>query len=138
MSRKGDIIMNRNGENSVRFEIIEEIGVITTHTTGWAKELNLVSWNGGTPKYDIRDWSPSRDRMSRGMTFTEEDMRRILELFRKRRGGKRAMSSEAVQVAEPAVSETVDTADVADAPDGAVADTIAAEESNAEAAEATF
>lgn len=130
--------MARNDENSVRFEIIEEIGVIATHNTGWAKELNLVSWNGGTPKYDIRDWSPSRDRMSRGMTFTEEDMRRILELFRKRRTGRRAMSSEAIQVAEPAASETVDTADVADAPDGAVADAIASEKLSSDAAEATF
>ena len=95
-------------EGSVRFEIIEEIGVITTHPTGWAKELNLVSWNGSTPKYDIRDWSLDRGRMSRGLTFQEEEIRRVLELFRKRRSDRRVMAREAVQVEEPVKSEEVD------------------------------
>lgn len=38
---------NRDFDREVTFEIVEEIGVIATHSTGWKKELNLVSWNGG-------------------------------------------------------------------------------------------
>ena len=40
------------------FDIVEKIGVIASYSTGWNKELNLVSWNGSAPKYDIRDWAP--------------------------------------------------------------------------------
>lgn len=77
-------------DRDVTFEIIEEIGIISTVETGWAKELNLVRWNGGVAKYDIREWDPSHQRMSRGITIKEEEMRRILELMRKRRAGARA------------------------------------------------
>ena len=76
-----------NGKDSGReisFDIVEEIGVLTTYTTGWSKELNLVSWNGGAPKYDIRDWSPDHSRMSRGVTLHEKEMRLILDLMRNR------------------------------------------------------
>ena len=44
--------------------------------------MNLVSWNGYDPKYDIRDWSPDHTRMTKGLTFTAEELgelRRILE-----------------------------------------------------------
>ena len=56
---------NRDFDREVTFEIVEEIGVIATHSTGWKKELNLVSWNDRAPKYDIRDWSAGmEDRRS--------------------------------------------------------------------------
>ena len=36
------------------------------------KEINVVAWNGGKPKIDVRDWNASHERMSRGITLTEE------------------------------------------------------------------
>ena len=45
--------------------------------TLWTKELNLVSWNGANPKYDIRDWSPDHQKLSKGITLTEAEMNRI-------------------------------------------------------------
>ena len=63
---------NRDFDREVTFEIVEEIGVIATHSTGWKKELNLVSWNGGQAKYDIRDWDPDHERMSRGIQVIAE------------------------------------------------------------------
>lgn len=81
--------MNGNLEREVRFDIVERIGVISIHSTGWRKELNLVSWNEGAPKYDIRDWSPDHERMSRGVTLHENEMRQIFDLMRKRRMGNR-------------------------------------------------
>ena len=78
----------------ITFEIVEEIGVISAHSTGWAKEINLVSWNGGQPKYDIREWSPAHDQMSRGITLNEKEMRLIIELLRRRtRSSMRRSSS---------------------------------------------
>ena len=64
---------------------MEHIGVLSTHSTGWNKELNLVSWNGGQPKYDIRDWDMAHEHMSRGVTLHEKEMRQIFELMKKRR-----------------------------------------------------
>lgn len=32
---------------------------------GWRKELNLVSWNGRPPKFDLRDWAPDHEKWER-------------------------------------------------------------------------
>ena len=32
-----------------------------------------MSWNDNDPKYDIRDWDPKHEKMSRGITLTEEE-----------------------------------------------------------------
>ncbi len=85
---------NRDFDREVTFEIVEEIGVIAAHSTGWKKELNLVSWNGGPAKYDIRDWDPSHSRMSRGVTLKEQEMRQIVDLLRHRRPHRRDREQE--------------------------------------------
>lgn len=85
---------NRDFDREVTFEIVEEIGVIATHSTGWKKELNLVSWNGVQAKYDIRDWDPGHSRMSRGVTLKEQEMRQIVELLRRRRPHRRDREQE--------------------------------------------
>ena len=85
---------NRDFDREVTFEIVEEIGVIATHSTGWKKELNLVSWNGGQAKYDIRDWDQGHSRMSRGVTLKEQEMRQIVELLRRRRPHRRDREQE--------------------------------------------
>lgn len=38
----------------IAYEIIKELGVLSENSKGWRKEINLISWNGATPKYDIR------------------------------------------------------------------------------------
>lgn len=55
------------------FEILQEIGVLSESPKGWRKELNLVSWNGVTPKYDIREWAPGHEKMGKGITLTVEE-----------------------------------------------------------------
>ena len=67
--------------NTITFEIVDELGVLSTYESGWKKELNLVSWNGAKAKYDIRDWDPAHQRMSRGITFTEKEMTAIVDFF---------------------------------------------------------
>lgn len=67
--------------NEVTFEIKKHFGVIAEHATGWRKELNLVSWNDNHPKYDIRDWSPNHEQLGRGITLTETEMKRVVELM---------------------------------------------------------
>lgn len=65
----------------VKFEIKEELGVISESSKGWRKELNFISWNGGTPKYDIRDWAPNHEKCGKGITLTGEEMQSLIELF---------------------------------------------------------
>lgn len=67
-------------ENEILFEIKEQLGIIATYSTGWSKELNLVSWNGAAPKFDIRDWNPDHLHMSKGVTLRNEEMTKLLEI----------------------------------------------------------
>ena len=60
---------------------MKHIGVISEGTGGWTKELNLISWNGKDPKYDIRDWAPDKEKMGKGVTLTAEDAKSLLELL---------------------------------------------------------
>ena len=42
----------------IQYEIVKEIAVLSTSDSGYTKEINLISWNGKEPKYDIRSFSP--------------------------------------------------------------------------------
>lgn len=65
----------------VTFEIKEHIGVISENNKGWTKEVNLVSWNGGEAKYDIREWDPEHVKMSRGVTLNEEQVTALRDIL---------------------------------------------------------
>jgi hypothetical protein len=56
------------------FEITQKCGEIGKSKGGWALELNLVSWSGREPKYDIRSWSPDHQKMGKGCTFTRDEL----------------------------------------------------------------
>ena len=87
-------------DREVRFEILEHIGVLRQHNTGWNKEINLVSWNGGQPKYDIRDWSEDHNYMSRGITLSEGEMRKLIEHLYVRRKTKRPLQERIAEAGE--------------------------------------
>ena len=53
------------------YEITERIAVLSTNARGWERQLNMISWNGNAPKYDIRDWSPDGTRMAKGISLTD-------------------------------------------------------------------
>ena len=61
-------------KQEVKYEIINQIGVFSTSTSGWNIELNRVSWNGNEPKYDIRSWAPDHTKMGKGITLSEEEL----------------------------------------------------------------
>jgi hypothetical protein len=68
-------------KDDFKYEVINELGVISEGKNGWRKEFTRVSWNGGEPKYDIRDWSGNRQKMGKGITLTEAEMRKLHELL---------------------------------------------------------
>ena len=63
-----------NGSDSdFSFAIKRHIGVISTTPRGSTKELNLVSYNGGRSKLDIRLWSEDHQKMGKGITLVREE-----------------------------------------------------------------
>jgi hypothetical protein len=65
------------------FKIVKKIGVLSKTASGWAKELNLISWNERDPKYDIRDWAPDGEKMGKGVTLSKEELTVLKELLNK-------------------------------------------------------
>ncbi len=65
----------------IKFEIVEEIGVLSEGSNGWRKELNKISWNDRAPKYDIRDWAPGHEKMGKGVTLTDEELKALYGLI---------------------------------------------------------
>ena len=63
------------------FEILAELGVISERKGGWRKELNLVSFNGNEPKYDIREWDINHEKMHKGITLTEEELEQLKRIL---------------------------------------------------------
>lgn len=65
----------------LKYEIKEQIGILSETSRGWTKELNKVSWNDYPPKYDIREWSPDHTRMGKGVTLSDEEFENLRKLI---------------------------------------------------------
>lgn len=65
----------------IQYEIVKEIAVLSQSDSGYTKEINLISWNGNEPKYDIRSFSPDREKCGKGITLTEAEVKTLLEAF---------------------------------------------------------
>ncbi len=67
--------------SDIKYEIVKSLGVVSKSASGWAKELNLISWNDREPKYDLRDWSADHQKMGKGVTLTKEELLALRELL---------------------------------------------------------
>ena len=76
----------RNNNDEVYFDLMEHVGVLANRENGWAKEVNIVAWNGGKPKVDIRDWDPNHERMTKGITLFEEEAEKLVKVLARRYG----------------------------------------------------
>lgn len=65
----------------VDYEIKETVGTLSESSKGWSKELNLISWNGREPKYDLRDWAPDHTKMGKGVTLSVEELKKLRDLL---------------------------------------------------------
>ncbi|MDR2518915.1 MAG: hypothetical protein LBD13_05820 [Spirochaetaceae bacterium] len=63
--------------SDITYEIIKEYGILSEGKGGWRKEARLISWNGKSPKIDIRDWNPAYKKMGRGITLTKEEAAKL-------------------------------------------------------------
>lgn len=70
--------------SDIKFEIKKMVGVVSSNEKSkWQKELNLISWSGKDPKYDLRDWDPEHEKMGKGVTLTEEELKSLYDILAK-------------------------------------------------------
>lgn len=67
----------------IQYEIKREIAVLSTADSGYTKEINLISWNGAKPKYDIRSFSPNREKCGKGITLTKTEVQTLFAALKK-------------------------------------------------------
>ena len=64
-----------------KYEITEELGILSESKSGWTREVNMVSWNGAAPKLDIRDWAPEHEKMGKGVSLSAEEVKKLKEIL---------------------------------------------------------
>ena len=67
----------------IQYEIVKEIAVLSTGDSGYTKEINLISWNGKEPKYDIRSFSPNREKCGNGIIVNADEAAALLKALQK-------------------------------------------------------
>ena len=78
---------NSQGRNDqIRFDLLERIGVLSRKDNGWTREVNIVAWNDGPGKVDIRDWDSDHKRMTRGITLFEDEAENLTKVLARRYG----------------------------------------------------
>ena len=61
-------------------ELKQHIACLSVNDT-FNKELNLISWYGAEPKYDIRTWTNDHSKMGKGITLDAEELRTLKDVL---------------------------------------------------------
>jgi len=64
----------------LKYEITERIAILSEKGS-WTKELNKVSWNDRTAKYDLRDWNHDDGKIGKGITLTDEELHNLRQVL---------------------------------------------------------
>lgn len=67
-----------------RYTVVRRIGVLSRRTIQgepWTLEANFISWNDKRPKLDIRSWDKKHERMTKGITLTLDEYKKLTELM---------------------------------------------------------
>ncbi len=109
-NEEGDYMVTESNRG-ISFVIEKRLGVLSTSSNGWRKELNLVSWNERPAKLDIREWSPDHEKMAKGITLRDEEAQILQKaLYRWFTGygkptGRSTAASEFPEAAEQSAAE---------------------------------
>lgn len=71
-------------ENDIKVEIVDSMGYITMKENGSSQQVNIVKWNGGEPKIDIRNWSPTQTPW-KGISIEPKDLDTLIALLEQAR-----------------------------------------------------
>ena len=97
----------RRSNDDFHFEILEHLAVLSTRDNGWTREVNIVSWNSGAAKVDLRDWDPDHKRMSKGLTYFDDEAKKLTNALNKRYGLKEPRKDEPGSEPQPAAPAAV-------------------------------
>lgn len=64
-------------KQEITYTLVQKLCVLE-EKGAWNLEFNVVSWNGEEPKYDIRPWNADHSRCGKGITLTEENLKRLV------------------------------------------------------------
>jgi len=64
----------------MKFKIVSHLFKLMG-TGKFHKELNMVSWNGREPVYDLRGWNEEHTEMTKGITFSIEEYEELVNRF---------------------------------------------------------
>ena len=66
--------------NDFSYEIKRNIAVLSSRGA-WTLELNLVSWGGRAPTFDLRKWSADHSKMSKGISLTAAELKELAKVL---------------------------------------------------------
>lgn len=66
--------------NDFSYEIKQNIAVLSSRGA-WTLELNLVSWGGRAPTFDLRKWSVDHTKMSKGISLTATELKELAKVL---------------------------------------------------------
>jgi len=70
-------------KKNVKYEIVKHFGIISKQKS-YQKEVNLISWDGREPVFDIRNFRINKDggkQAMRGITVEKEDMLALKDIL---------------------------------------------------------
>ena len=76
------------------YEIKKTLASVKSDSDGWNLELNLISWSGRKPSYDLRKWSENHEKMGKGVAMSEDE---VVLLFYKAKDILKEITGEDVE-----------------------------------------
>lgn len=61
------------------YDIVETIGAVDSGNK--TLELNRISWNHRAPVFDLRKWDETHEKMGKGVTMNESDLRGLYKML---------------------------------------------------------
>lgn len=66
----------------INYKIVAPIATLGTYLdqdgTRWNTELNIISWNGKAPQFDIRTWDASHAKCHYGIKLERDEIDRLV------------------------------------------------------------
>lgn len=73
-----------NNQEHVHFKYVIKmtLGDLSKGKNGWSKQANIIKWNNGLFKLDIRDWNSTKQQMRRGITLSRSEVQALVNLLK--------------------------------------------------------
>lgn len=62
------------------YNIVSHIATLSQRGN-WSLELNLISWAGRSPTFDLRKWNEDHSKMSKGISLTRDELLAIKDFL---------------------------------------------------------